>query len=264
MRTLAIFGISGHMGQSLLRALVDDPAWRLTGAIASGGSRGVGRDAGAPSDALGVAITADAHAGVRGAAVALDFSLAAAVSEHARACAAAGVPLVVGTTGLDAAGRAALQQASLRIPVLVAPNTSVGVGVVSKLVSLAAAGLGSSFDAEITDSHHRLKRDAPSGTALALGERIAAARGVELSSVATYERSGEHAPRRAGSIGFSAIRAGDIVGEHTVTFAAAGEIVQITHRATDRIIFARGALRAAGWLVGRPAGMYGMEDVLGL
>ena len=264
MRTLAIFGITGHMGQSLLRALKEDPTWQLTGAIASAGSRGVGRDAGAPRDALGVAITADADAGVRGAAVAVDFSLAGSVAEHAGACAAAGVPLVVGTTGLDAAGRAALQQASLRIPVLVAANTSVGVGVMAKLVSLAAAALGSGFDVEIADAHHRLKRDAPSGTALALGDRIAAARGVELASVATYDRSGEGAPRRAGSIGFSAIRAGDIVGEHTVTFAAAGEIVEITHRATDRIIFARGALRAAAWLVGRPAGMYGMEEVLGL
>ena len=147
---------------------------------------------------------------------------------------------------------------------LIAPNTSVGVSAVAKLVSMAAAGLGPSYDVEIFEAHHRMKRDAPSGTALALGEAVAQARGVSLQEVAIYDRTGHGGPRTPGSIGFSVLRAGDIVGEHTVTFAAAGERVEITHRATDRITFARGALRAAEWLVGRPTGLYGMHNVLGL
>jgi 4-hydroxy-tetrahydrodipicolinate reductase len=148
--------------------------------------------------------------------------------------------------------------------VLVAPNTSVGVSVVARLAAMAASGLGAGYDVEIFDAHHRMKRDAPSGTALALGEAVAQARAVSLNDVAAFNRSGQNAPRLPGSIGFSSLRAGDIVGEHTVTFAAAGERIEITHRATDRLTFARGALRAAGWLVGRPAGLYGMQDVLGL
>jgi 4-hydroxy-tetrahydrodipicolinate reductase len=186
------------------------------------------------------------------------------VTAHAQACAAAGVPVLIGATGFDAASRAILERAATAIPVLIAPNTSVGAGVMTELVALAALRLGSSYDVEIFEAHHRLKRDAPSGTALALGEAIAQARAVPLNEVATYDRSTLNAPRAPGSIGFSSLRAGDIVGDHTVTFATAGERVEITHRATDRLTFARGALRAAEWLVGRPAGLYGMHDVLGL
>jgi 4-hydroxy-tetrahydrodipicolinate reductase len=178
--------------------------------------------------------------------------------------AAAGVPILIGTTGFDADSREILERAAREIPVLIAPNTSVGVTVVAQLVSMAAAGLGLSYDVEISEAHHRMKRDAPSGTALALGEAVAEARAQSLSEVATYDRAGQCVPRSPGSIGFSSLRAGDIVGEHTVTFAGAGERVEITHRATDRIIFARGALRAAEWLIGRPAGLYGMRNVLGL
>ena len=177
------------------------------------------------------------------------------VPAHAQACAAAGVPVLIGATGYDAAGRLVLEQAAKSIPVLLAPNTSVGVAVMTELVSLAAARLGSSYDVEIFEAHHRMKRDAPSGTALALGEAVARARAVSLNEVAAFDRSALNAPRAPGSIGFSSLRAGDIVGEHTVTFAAAGERLEITHRATDRMTFGRGALRAAEWLVGRPAGL---------
>ncbi|MDP9084951.1 MAG: 4-hydroxy-tetrahydrodipicolinate reductase [Pseudomonadota bacterium] len=264
MHTLAIFGISGRMGQSLLRALRETPDLRLSGAIASAGSSRLGQDAAAEGESNGVRVTADPVAGLRGASVAVDFSAASAAADHVHACVTAGVPVLVGTTGLDAAGRGLLAQAATHIPVLIAPNTSVGVGVLTKLVSMAAAGLGPAFDIEISEAHHRLKRDAPSGTALALGEAAAATRGQTLQEVAIYERTALSQPRTPGSIGFSVVRAGDIVGEHTVTFAAAGERVEITHRATDRIIFARGALRAARWLIGRPAGLYAMQDVIGL
>lgn len=264
MHALAIFGITGRMGQSLLHALQDTPAFGLSGAIASAASVRLGRDAAGEGSPTGVLITSDSSLGLRGASVAVDFSVGICVTAHARACAAAGVPILIGATGFDAASRGVLEQVARDIPVLIAPNTSVGVSAVVKLVSMAAAGLGPSYDVEIFEAHHRMKRDAPSGTALALGEAVAQARGVLLQELAIYDRTGHGGPRTPGSIGFSVLRAGDIVGEHTVTFAAAGERVEITHRATDRSTFARGALRAAEWLVGRPAGLYGMQNVLGL
>jgi len=265
VQPIAIFGMTGRMGQSLLRALRELPGpLALCGAIASPQSGRLGRDAAGEGAPTGVLITSDINQGIRGAAVAADFSLGVCVAAHARACAAAGIPILIGATGIDAANRAALEQAAAVIPVLIAPNTSVGVSVVAKLVSVAALGLGPAYDVEISEVHHRMKRDAPSGTALALGEAIAQARSQSLRDVAIYDRTGQGAARTPGSIGFSSLRAGDIVGEHTVTFASAGERVEITHRATDRITFARGALRAAEWLVGRPAGLYGMQDVLGL
>lgn len=264
MHRIAIFGITGRMGQSLLRALRESSTFALSGAIAWAGSGRLGQDAAAEGEPTGVLITAESTLGVRGASVAVDFSSGGSVGEHAEVCAAAGVPILIGATGLDQAALGALEGAARLVPVLIAPNTSVGVGVVAKLVSMAAAGLGPAYDVEIFEAHHRLKRDAPSGTALALGEAVARARAVSLNEVAAYDRSGRSAPRAPGSIGFSSLRAGDIVGEHTVIFAAAGERVEITHRATDRITFARGALRGAEWLLGRPPGVYGMQNVLGL
>ena len=264
MPALAIFGITGRMGQVLLRAMKEWPDFTLSGAIASSHCDRLGLDAAGEGAPTGVLITADPSLGIRGASVAVDFSSSSSVAAHALACAAAGVPILIGATGFDAASRADLARAARDIPVLIAPNTSVGVSVVAQLVSMAASRLGPSYDVEIFEAHHRMKRDAPSGTALALGEAVAGARGRELKEVAIYDRAGQGAPRTPGSIGFSSLRAGDIVGEHTVTFAAAGERVEITHRATDRITFARGALRAAEWLVGQPAGLYGMQNVLGL
>jgi 4-hydroxy-tetrahydrodipicolinate reductase len=253
------------MGQSLVRALRDSPqGLRLSGALASASSGRLGLDAAADGVPTGVRVSSDPEAALTGAAVALDFSTPLNVGVHARVCVARQVPLLVGTTGFDAPTRAILESAARSIPLLIAPNTSIGVGVLRQLVGLAAAALGEGFDAEVGEAHHRDKRDAPSGTALALGEAIAEARGAALADIAVYERHGITDPRRIGSVGFSVIRAGDIVGEHTVTFASAGERIELTHRATDRMVFARGALKAADWLIGRPAGLYGMRHVLGL
>jgi 4-hydroxy-tetrahydrodipicolinate reductase len=264
LKSIAIFGVTGRMGQSLLLALRETPAFRLSGAIASGKSGRLGQDAAGEGAPTGVLITADVGLGIQGASVAVDFSSSSAVAAHTEVCAAAQVPILIGVTGFESASRAVLERAARSIPVLIAPNTSVGVGVMAQLVAMAASGLGPAYDVEIFEAHHRMKRDAPSGTALALGEAVARARAVSLNEVATFDRAGQNAPRTPGSIGFSSLRAGDIVGEHTVTFAAAGERVEITHRATDRISFARGALRAAEWLLDKPAGLYGMQNVLGL
>jgi 4-hydroxy-tetrahydrodipicolinate reductase len=261
---LVIFGIAGRMGQSLLAALREGSPFHLQGAVASADSVRLGQDAAAEGRATGVKITADCAAALKGSAVAVDFSVGSSVAAHARACSEAGVPLLVGATAFDAAATAELTRAARSIAVLVAPNTSVGVATLSQLVAQAARALGGTYDVEISEAHHRDKRDAPSGTALSLGEVVAKSRGQTLNEVAVFDRHGGDAARSPGSIGFSVVRAGDIVGEHTVTFAAAGERLELTHRTTDRMIFARGALRAAAWLIGRPAGLYGMKDVLGL
>ena len=256
------------MGQTVLRALHEqDPRaaapWVLTGAIGSAGSSRLGEDAATDGPATGVTVTAEPRQGLLGASVAVDFSLPQCVAAHARACAEARVPLLVGTTGWGPEAEAALTQAAVGVAVLIAPNTSVGVNLVAHLVWLAARAMPQA-DVEISEAHHRMKRDAPSGTALALGRAIAGTRGQTLEEVAVFDRRGAVGPRRDGQIGFSVLRAGDIIGEHTVTFAVAGERVEISHRATDRITFARGALQAADWLRGRPPGLYAMDDVLGL
>jgi 4-hydroxy-tetrahydrodipicolinate reductase len=273
MPGIAIFGITGRMGQSLVRALGEGVAGLgaapvadslvLSGALASASSSRLGEDAALAGTSTGIKITADVHTALAGARVAADFSLPLGVADHVRECRARGVPLLVGTTGLDAATRDALAAAARDIPVLIAPNTSLGVAVLNHLAGIAAGALGEGYEVEIAEAHHRMKRDAPSGTALALGDAVARARGKDLDSLAVYGRGGSGA-RKAGSIGFSVVRAGDIVGEHTVLLAGEGERLELTHRATDRMVFARGALRAAAWLIGRPAGTYGMADVLGL
>jgi 4-hydroxy-tetrahydrodipicolinate reductase len=261
---LIVFGITGRMGQSLIRALREGSPFQLGGAIASSASPRLGQECAAEGAPTGVMISADAAAALKPGSVAVDFSLGSAVAAHAQACAQAGVPLLVGATGFDAPALAELNRAAKRIAVLIAPNTSVGVAVLSQLAAQAAVALGEAFDVEISEAHHRSKRDAPSGTALSLGETVARTRGRSLEEVAVYARYGKDTPAAHGSIGFSVTRAGDIVGEHTVTFAGAGERLEITHRAWDRMTFARGALRAAAWLVGRQAGLYGMQDVLGV
>jgi 4-hydroxy-tetrahydrodipicolinate reductase len=267
MSGVAVFGITGRMGQALVRALREGGAaqpLRLVGAVASQQSPRLGLDAAADGAPSGVLVTADPRAALRDAAVAVDFSLPQCVADNARACMAARVPLLVGATGFEDATRELLRAAAADIPVLIAPNTSVGVNLVARLVRLAARGLGPAYDVEISEAHHRLKQDAPSGTALALGAVVAAERGRQLADVAVFDRQGSHAQRKAGDIGFAVLRAGDIVGEHTVTFAIGGERVEITHRATDRITFAHGALRAAAWLSRRAPGLYTMDDVLGV
>jgi 4-hydroxy-tetrahydrodipicolinate reductase len=267
MSGIAVFGITGRMGQTLVRALREPGSaepLRLVGAVASPLSVRLGSDAAADGAPTGVIVTADRCAALRDAAVAVDFSSPQCVALNLRACVDARVPLLVGTTGFDGATRDALGAAAAVIPVLIAPNTSLGVNLVTRLVKLATRALGAACDVEISEAHHRMKRDAPSGTALALGEVVAAVRGRKLSEVAVFDRHGADGERRAGDIGFAVLRAGDIVGEHTVTFAIAGERVEITHRATDRVTFAHGALRAAEWLLRRPPGLYAMDEVLGL
>jgi 4-hydroxy-tetrahydrodipicolinate reductase len=261
---LAIFGSTGRMGQSVIRALGEAASpLLLTGAIASAHSRRLGLDALADGAPSGTRVTADPRVGLAGAAVAVDFSLPQCVADNARACAESKVPLLVGATGFDAATREVLESTATVIPVLIAANTSLGVAVVTHLVRLAAEALAGA-DVEISEAHHRLKRDAPSGTALALGEVVAAARGRVLSEVAVFDRHSRSQVRADDAIGFAVVRAGDIVGEHTVSFALPGERVEISHRATDRAVFARGALRAAAWLAGQAPGLYDMHDVLGL
>jgi 4-hydroxy-tetrahydrodipicolinate reductase len=236
---------------------------QLGGALASGASRHLGQDAALEGPATGVRITAEPLAALGDVAVAVDFSLPQGIAEHADACLEQRVALLVGATGFDAATRGKLESAARTIPVLIAPNTSIGVAVMTHLLEVAARALGSDYEAEISEMHHRMKRDAPSGTALAWGEAIARARGADLEQVAVFDRHGSFGSRVPGSIGFASLRAGDVVGEHTAVLAADGERVELTHRAQDRMVFARGAVAAAAWLLGRPAGLYGMQNVLG-
>jgi 4-hydroxy-tetrahydrodipicolinate reductase len=269
MAGVAVFGITGRMGQALMQALREQSpeegeTLRLSGALGGPSSGRLGEEAALEGIPAGASITADPSRALDGADVALDFSVPQSAAVHAEACAAARVPLLVGTTGLEPSARHALAQAARRIPVLIAPNTSVGVTVLTHLLEQATAALGPLYDVDVSEAHHRTKRDAPSGTALALAEAIAAVRGAKLEDVALLGGHADMGPRKPGSIGFSVLRAGDIVGDHTVSFVAQGERLELTHRAGDRLIFARGALRAARWLIGRPAGLYDMRHVLGL
>jgi 4-hydroxy-tetrahydrodipicolinate reductase len=267
LKNLALFGATGRMGEAVLRALAHSTFLALSGASASAGSSRLGKRVSPPGstdagdDSRGVTIVSDPVLMLHGAAVALDFSQASAVRANLAACVAANVPVVIAVTGLDAATRSDIAAAGKRIAVLPASNTSLGVAVMNRIAKIAAASLPG-FEIEISEAHHRHKRDAPSGTALTLGESLAQARGRRLEDVAVFARSGSSEPRREDQIGFSVVRAGDIVGVHTVLYAGTDETLEITHRATDRSCFARGALAAAQWLAGRPAGLYSMQDVL--
>jgi len=271
MPKIAVFGITGRMGQCLVRALREPPPageppserFQLSGALASAASTHLGQDAALEGPATGVRITAEPLAALGEAAVAIDFSLPQGIAEHVEACLERRVPLLVGSTGFDGDTRRELESAARAIAVLIAPNLSLGVAVMTHLLEVAARALGGGYDAEIIEVHHRMKRDAPSGTALAWGEAIARARGEELTQLAVFDRHGSLGTRRPGSIGFASLRAGDVIGEHTAVLAADGERVELTHRANDRMVFARGALLAAAWLAGRPPGLYGMKNVLG-
>lgn len=264
MINLAVLGVTGRMGRAVLRALTEVPDLKLTGALASPRSAQVGRDvaelSGEPSS--DVRVSTDRNQALDGAQVAIDFTLAGAVADNVRACEQHRCALVVGTTGLSEAVLAQLSASAERLPILVAPNMSIGIGLLDRLVALAAHTLGDDFDVEIIDTHHRDKADAPSGTALQLGETVARARGLELAKAAVVSRHGHTGSREREKIGFAVVRAGDHVGEHTVLFSGSGESLSLTHRATDRAIFARGALRAARWLAVQPAGLYGMQDIL--
>jgi 4-hydroxy-tetrahydrodipicolinate reductase len=256
-----IVGASGRMGTQMLRLLPGFPALKLVGAIASERSPVLGKDAGAAMGAGTVPISASLPPLLAAADLVIDFSTASAAAAHVAACVAARVPLLLGTSGLPRELEAPLAAAAESIPLLVAPNTSLGVTLLLDLVRQAAQALPASYDIEIIEAHHRHKTDAPSGTALALGEAAAAARGVKLGDEASYTRHRRSGARREGQIGFGVLRGGDVVGEHDVWFLGDGERLLLKHSATDRSVFARGALLAGQWLAGRPAGRYAMRDV---
>jgi 4-hydroxy-tetrahydrodipicolinate reductase len=261
---LAIAGASGRMGRMLIEAALADPAMEIAVALDHADSAEIGRDCG---DFLGrrtgAAIGADLDR-VAGADVLIDFTRPAGTAAHLAACRRHGVKMVIGTTGLDAMHRAAIEQAAREIAIVMAPNMSVGVNVVFKLLEAAARALATGYDIEIIEAHHRHKVDAPSGTALRMGEVVAAALGRDLAEVAVYGRQGQTGARERRTIGFETIRAGDVVGEHSVWFAGEGERVEIAHKASSRMTFAKGAVRAAGWLGAKSSGLYDMQDVLGL
>jgi 4-hydroxy-tetrahydrodipicolinate reductase len=266
MVNVAMLGASGRMGRTIVPLLHEAADLRLSGALAAPGDTAIGQDAGVLSGiaSLAVPISDDPTVAFRGAQVAIDFTLPAASVRHASLGAGQRCAMVIGTTGHDAAQRAQLEAAAGKIPIVIAPNMSLGVNLLLKLAELAARALDEQYDIEIFEAHHRNKVDAPSGTALGLGRAAAGGRGRELEDVADYARHGQTGVRERGRIGFSVVRGGDIVGEHRLIFAGPGEQVELAHTAQDRSGFARGALVAARWVVGRPPGLYSMLDVLGL
>jgi 4-hydroxy-tetrahydrodipicolinate reductase len=256
-----IVGASGRMGGQLLGLIGQYPALQLHGAVASERSDFLGRDATAHVGLApgGVRITAALPPLLKQAQLVLDFSDPSSAAATLSACVAAHVPLLIGTTGLPPELEDELNAAAEQIPLLVAPNTSLGVNLLVELVRQAAQGLPEGYDIEIVETHHRNKLDAPSGTALALGAAAAEGRGVDLAQQMTYSRHGE--PRESEQIGFASLRGGDVVGEHEVWFLGDGERVLLKHSATDRAVFAHGALLAGHWLTGRTPGRYVMRDV---
>jgi 4-hydroxy-tetrahydrodipicolinate reductase len=254
------------MGRMLLGAVLETPAARLTGGSERPGHEAVGADLGtlAGSASSGVSVTDDPEAMFAAADVVIDFTTPALIVEHVRLALGHGTALVIGTTGLKPDHEAALDGAAAKVAVVQAANMSVGVNLLLGLARQVAAILDEGFDIEIVEMHHRHKVDAPSGTALALGKAAAEGRGVALDEVAARVRDGITGPRPSGQIGFATLRGGDVVGEHTLIFAGEGERIELTHKASSRAIFARGAVRAALWTEGRPAGRYSMRDVLGL
>jgi 4-hydroxy-tetrahydrodipicolinate reductase len=259
---IAIAGSGGRMGRMIVTAALASDDLQIAAALERADSPELGRDCGEfLGRGTGVRITAALDA-VAGAEALIDFTRPEATLAHLAFCAAHAVPMVIGTTGFDAAARAAIERASQRIPLVVAPNMSLGVQVLLRLVELGARLLDESYDLEILEVHHRDKIDAPSGTALQIGEAAARARGRDLESSATFARHGQTGARRPGSIGFAALRGGDVVGDHTAIFAGAGERIEIAHRSTSRQSYAAGALRAARFLAGRAPGIYSMQDVL--
>ncbi len=266
MLRIAISGATGRMGRALIEACHATGGMRLVAALEQPGGPRIGVDAGdvAGLGPLGVPVSADFDKVIGELDVLVDFTRPEATLRYLDSCLRAGIRMVIGTTGFDAAGKEAIARSAREIPIVFAPNMSVGVNLCFKLADLAARVLGEDADIEIVEAHHRHKVDAPSGTALRLGEVVAGALGRDLKSCAVYGREGTTGARDRKTIGFSTIRAGDIVGDHTVMFAGDGERVEITHKASSRTTFAKGALRAALWLADKRPGLYDMQDVLGL
>ncbi len=266
MVNLAIAGAAGRMGKTLIQTAVTRPEMKLVGAVERPGNPLLGSDSGDAAGVghLGVPFVDSVAAACIGADVLIDFTTPVATLHAVQACVAVGCSMVIGTTGIDDEGRAQILAASRQIPIMFAPNMSVGVNLMFRLVALAAEALGEDFDVEVIEAHHRMKVDAPSGTAVRLGEILAQALGRSYAGDAVHGRVGQVGARTQREIGFHALRGGDIVGDHTVMFAGGGERFEITHRASSRTNFADGAMRAARWLPGRAPGLYTMFDVLGL
>lgn len=262
---ICIAGASGRMGQMLIEAVHQSGDCRLSGAVDLSTSPAIGSDAtaflGSPGD---VRITADLDAGLAGADVFIDFTRPEGTLHHLQACVQHGVKMVIGTTGFDEAQKATIAAAAEHIAIMMAPNMSVGVNVTLKLLEMAAKAMATGYDIEIIEAHHRHKVDAPSGTALKMGEVIATALGRNLQEHGVFARHGITGERDPSSIGFAAIRGGDIVGDHTVLFAGTGERIEISHKSSSRTTYAQGSLRAARFLAGRTHGLFDMFDVLGL
>ena len=255
---IVVAGAGGKMGRTLIEAVLADKSLSLTAVFDTKGSPAAG------TVIAGVKVKSDAAAAIGMGDLLIDFTRPEGTLAHLGNCVNLGKAMVIGTTGFDEAGKARIKSASRKIPIVMAPNFAVGVNVVFKLAGQAAEILGDDYDVEIIEAHHRHKVDAPSGTALQLGEIVAGALKRDLDKVAAYGRSGETGARPGKQIGFHAIRGGDIVGEHSVVFAGTGERVEITVRSQSRMTYALGALRALKWLKGRPAGLYDMTDVLEL
>ncbi|AEG91292.1 4-hydroxy-tetrahydrodipicolinate reductase [Ramlibacter tataouinensis] len=262
---VAVAGASGRMGHMLIEAIRASGDCQLAGALDVPSSPAIGNDAAAfLGHASGVPVTADLQAGLSQAQVLIDFTRPEGTLAHLRACRERRVNAVIGTTGFSEAQKQAIAEAARDIAIVMAPNMSVGVNVTLKLLQLAAQALATGYDIEIIEAHHRHKVDAPSGTALKMGEVIAQAVGRDLKECAVYAREGVTGERDPSTIGFSTIRGGDIVGDHTVLFAGTGERIEITHKSSSRATYAQGSLRAVRFLAGRRSGLFDMFDVLGL
>ncbi|MCX5658491.1 MAG: 4-hydroxy-tetrahydrodipicolinate reductase [Planctomycetota bacterium] len=264
MTSLAIHGAAGRMGRRLVALASEDPKLRLAAAIEHAGNALLGQDAGliAGVPASGVLLAEKLPA--KGVDVLIDFTIPAATRKAIQLCVDAKVALVIGTTGLTPQDHAAIDAAGATIPVLQAPNMSLGVNLLFALAAQVAKKLGDDYDIEIVEGHHRFKKDSPSGTALGIAQAICDATGKDIDKDVVHGRHGDDTTRKRGEIGMHALRLGDVVGDHTVSFGALGERLELTHLASSRDVFARGALQAAKWLAGKPAGRYRMADVLGL
>ena len=262
---IAVAGASGRMGHMLIEAIQNADDTVLAGALARADSPIIGSDAGAfLGKPTNVAIESDLAKGLANVEFLIDFTRPEGTLKHLEYCAAHGIKMVIGTTGFDEAGKAAIAAAAQRTAIVFAPNMSVGVNVTMKLLEMAAKSFSHGYDIEIIEAHHRHKVDAPSGTALKMGEVVANALGRDLNDVAVYAREGVTGERDPSSIGFATIRGGDIVGDHTVLFAGIGERIEITHKSSSRVTYAHGSLRAARFLATKQTGLYDMHDVLGL
>jgi 4-hydroxy-tetrahydrodipicolinate reductase len=263
---IVVAGAAGRMGNRIVACLADVSDLRLVAALEAPGHAALGRDAGelAGVGKTGVSVGADAAAEITRDRVLIEFSVPEASLAHLRLVAQAGARAVIGTTGFSAAQRAEIGDLAKRAAILWSPNMSVATNVAFKLLATMAKALGDEYDVEITEIHHRFKKDAPSGTALRMAEVVAGALGRDLDQVAVYGRQGLPGERTKPEIGILSLRSGDVVGEHTVSFGTLGERLELTHRAHNRDTYARGALRAARFIVGRPPGLYSMADVLGL